>query len=96
MIALGKARGAGEGMVDSWAVGRVDVPEGEWEAWVHADEDGRLLRPVPVECAAAWAAEGSWEVGFYGLRPPVRAHMADLAVPVEADGEQWEEDPWLA
>jgi len=91
VVALGKCRGTGEGMVDGWRVERVCGVE-DWARWVHVDEGGRLLRPVPVECAGAWCDSGAWEMGVWGLRPPQVRHVVELATAVrEVDGG---EDPW--
>ena len=54
VVALGKARGSGEGMVHSWQVETVELPRRDWQGWIHVDSSGALLRPVPVECATRW------------------------------------------
>lgn len=80
--AIGSRRGAGEGAVLSWQVAEVDVPESELDAFTHLRPDGRLSRPVPLECAKRLNA-ANWEEGHAGLRPPLfhRSRQEICAVP---------------
>lgn len=67
---IGGKRAVGEGRVLSWHIEPVRVPARERHAWVHADEQGRLLRPVPPACATPIQSDHPREETWYAIRPP--------------------------
>jgi hypothetical protein len=77
---VGGRRGSGEGAVLGWQVRELEGQDRDRVGHVHAD--GRLGRPVPVECARRCDAR-LWGEGVGGIRPPSfhRSRQMLLAVP---------------
>lgn len=77
---IGGRRGSGEGYVLKWEVGEVEVDDPI--GFAHLQQDGKLGRPVPKECAELFHAE-KWVEGTAGIRPPLfhESMQRLLAVP---------------
>lgn len=70
LLAIGRRRGTGEGLVLGWNVdAHPDLPPTEWASFGHCHPDGSLGRPTPHACLDRVALPAD-RYGVAGIRPP--------------------------
>lgn len=84
---LGRRRNTGEGEVLGWNI-HEETPT-DPARFIHADNDGAILRPCPIECAEALGL--AYREGWYALRPPSwhPDRLTELAMTADPDTDSW-------
>lgn len=88
---VGKRRSKGEGRIVNWSISEIESDDNL--SIGHIDPNGRINRPIPVECADRIGVE--YQIAWHAIRPPSwnPNRLREMAVEKEEElylPEEWE------